>query len=87
MDQDARTARLAIVAARQTTETQGTTGRARLWMAIARGEVPRRSEDVDGWYAAARHCLGLCLHEAHLERVLTEGTAEERLAAEDRQAA
>ena len=47
-----------------------TCGYSRLWKALIAGAVPPRDEDVTTWYAASRHVIGLCLHEAHLEQLL-----------------
>jgi len=47
---------------------------ARLWNAIVRGKVPPRTEEVERWYALAKHGLSLCLHEVHLAKVLADGS-------------
>ena len=40
---------------------------ARLWMAVVRGAVPDRAEDIAGWYRAARHPIGVCRHVADMQ--------------------
>ena len=43
---------------------------AKVWKAVVTGTVPTRRDDVQGWYRAAQHVIGLCLHHAQLEAVL-----------------
>lgn len=47
---------------------------ARLWKSVVSGVVPSRSHEVDAWYRAARHVIGIALHEAQLDRVLVDAT-------------
>jgi hypothetical protein len=64
-----------------------TEGYARLWKAIISGAVPNHTEDVDSWYRAAQHCIGLCMHEAHLETLTRDGSGSEHAPVDLRQAA
>ena len=43
---------------------------AKVWKAVVSGTVPTRRDDVEAWYRAARHVIGVCLHDAQLEAVL-----------------
>lgn len=45
---------------------------AKVWKAIMSGTVPTRRDDVQGWYRAAQHVIGVCLHDAQLKAVLRE---------------
>ena len=53
--------------ARNTAETKRY---AKVWKAVVSGTVPTRRDDVQGWYRAAQHVIGVCLHDAQLEAVL-----------------
>ena len=45
---------------------------ARLWKAISTGEVPGRDIDIRAWYSAAQHPIGMCMHEADMNRVMAD---------------
>ena len=45
---------------------------ARVWKAMVSGDMRTEREELAEWYGAAQHVIGMCLHDADVDRVVLD---------------